>query len=102
MKALLDVYLEMREHWLKQGPESELPVIESVQEMRKNVGLGILHIHGIAKDGCAYIGLELGSTWDGGNGVGVLIHRGRVVAVGLANTSFDSHEAKKDGAEEIN
>jgi hypothetical protein len=102
MKALLNVYMEMRDRRLKEDAEEDLPVIESVQEMRKNVGLGILHMHDIAQDGYAYIGLELGSTWDGGNGVGVLIHRARVVAVGLADTSFNSRAAMKDGGKEIN
>jgi hypothetical protein len=101
IKALLDVYIEMREHWLSQDPELDWPVIDSVQEMRKNVGLGILHVHGIAKEGCAYVGLELGCTWDEGHGAGVLIHCGRVVAIGLGETSFDANAAKKDGGKEI-
>jgi hypothetical protein len=54
-------------------------------------------MHGVAKAGHAYVGLELGCTWDEEHGAGVLLHKGRVVEVGQADTSFDDHAAVKDG-----
>ncbi len=69
--------------------------------MRKNVGLGTLHMFGIAKKGVAYFGLELGCTWDEEHGAGVVLHKCRVVAVGQADTSFDTSRAIADGGAKI-
>jgi hypothetical protein len=103
MAALLKDYTKTRKRWIKSDPdlEEELPEITTPDEMREHVGLGTLHMHGLAKSGHAYIGLELGCTWDEEHGAGVLLHKGRVVAVGQADTSFDDHAAKKDGGKPI-
>lgn len=97
LKALFAYHQKTRAVWLKNDPHLKLPVIQSIDDMRKNVGLGILHVHKFAKDGYAYIGLELGCTWDEDHGAGVLIHKDAVVEVGQADASFDEHAAKKDG-----
>jgi hypothetical protein len=101
MKALLADYKKLRKRWLKHDPDLDLPEIETADQMRKNVGLGTLHMHGTAKAGHAYVGLELGCTWDEEHGAGVLLHKGRVVAVGQADTSFDDHAAAKDGGKPL-
>lgn len=101
LKALLRGYNKLRRRWLKDNPKLKLPEISSVDQMRKNVGLGIVHMHGIAKNGFAYVGLELGCTWDEEHGAGVLLHKGRIVAIGQADTSFDSYAALDDGGVEL-
>ena len=58
-------------------------------------------MHPIAKDGFAYIGLELGCTWDEEHGAGVLLHCGRIVDIGQADMSFNSHAAIADGGVEL-
>jgi len=101
MKALLKDYARTRSQWLKHDPDLELPEITSAEEMRKNVGLGTLHMFDIAKNGVAYFGLELGCTWDDEHGAGVVLHSNRVVAVGQADTSFDTSNATDDGGKKI-
>ena len=97
MKALVADYKKTRRRWLKQDANLDLPVIDTPEAMRQHVGLGTLHMHGHAKDGLAYYGLELGCTWDEEHGAGVILHGSRVVAVGQADTSFDPHAVEKDG-----
>ena len=98
MEALVAYYTKLRKTWLRNNPRlDDLPVIESVEEMRKNVGLGRLHMFSVAKGGVAYIGLEMGCTWDEEHGVGVLLHKGRMVDVGQADTSLNDWTAKEDG-----
>ena len=101
LKALLAYYKKTRAGWLKNDPHLKLPVIQTIEEMRKKVGLGTLHVHKIAKGGYAYIGLELGCTWDEEHGAGVLLRKDAVVQVGQADASFDEHAAKKDGGTEF-
>ncbi len=83
MAALLKDYAKIRRQWLKGDPDLELPEIDSADEMRKNVGLGTLHMFEIAKKG------------------GVILHRDRVVAVGQADTSFDTSLAIANGGAKI-
>jgi len=91
LKSLLSYYKKLRKTWIKNDPDlaDELPEIDSVEAMRKHVGVGIVHMHSIAKAGHAYIGLELGCTWDEEHGAGVLLHKSRVVDVGQADASFN-------------
>ncbi len=54
------------------------------------------------KEDFAYIGFELGCSWDEEHGVGVMMHKDRIVAIGQAETSFDSWITFKDnGTNEI-
>jgi hypothetical protein len=63
---------------------------------KKLIGLGIVHVLPVAKDGFAYIGFEFGCGWDGEHGMGVMTHKNRVVAVGGADTSFLKWVAERD------
>jgi hypothetical protein len=101
MEALLKDYTKTRKQWLKHDPDLELPEIKTPAKMRKNVGLGTLHMFDIAKTGVAYFGLELGCTWDDEHGAGVVLLKNRVVAVGQADTSFTTDYATDDGGKKI-
>ena len=101
MEALLKYYTDLRKRWLKKQPDLDLPDIQTVAQMRKNVGLGTLHMHETAKDGVAYYGLEMGCTWDEEHAAGVVMHKGRVVEVGAADTSFAEWVGTNDGGKEI-
>jgi len=101
MAALLKDYTKTRRQWLKHDPDLELPEIKTTSEMRKNVGLGTLHMFDIAKKGIAYFGLELGCTWDDEHGAGVVLHKSRVVAVGQADISFTQDYATENGGKKI-
>jgi hypothetical protein len=101
LEALLKYYMKVRRQWLTHHPELQLPEIRNVATLRKNVGLGIIHMFDIAKGGVAYIGLEIGCTWDDEHGAGVVLHKSRVIAVGQADTSFGTHHAVKDGGKAL-
>lgn len=105
MVNVLEALLKDFRKLLKEGyfPENEdendetVPRIDTIKDLRRHVGLGTLHVLDLAKGGYAYFGLELGCTWDEEHGAGVLLHKSRVVAVGQADVSFDTHRAKRDG-----
>ena len=97
--AVLKYYQELRREWA--GDVADLPAIEDAAALKQHIGLGNLHILPVARDGHAYLGFELGCTWDEEHGAGVLVHKSRVVDVGQADTSFDEHLALKDGGMQI-
>ena len=79
-----------------------MPDIKRKDDLRDMIGLGIVHVLSVAKDGHAYIGFEMGCTWDEEHGVGVMTHMGRVVAVGQGDMGFDGSAAENDGGQPIN
>lgn len=81
--------------------DNYMPVIREKDELRRLIGPGIVHVLNEAKAGHAYVGFEMGCTWDEEHGLGVLTHKGRVVEVGQADTAFVGHSVKEDGGKPI-
>jgi hypothetical protein len=72
------------------------PPVRRPQDLGTLIGLVQVHVLPVARSGTAYIGFEFDCTWDGEHGLGVLAHKGRVVAVGEAEIAFEPKYAKKD------
>ncbi len=66
----------------------EFPHLTSIEEVQRAIGIGNLHILHHSKDDAAYVGLECGCPWDEEHGLGVLMHKERVIQVGSADISF--------------
>ena len=50
--------------------DDSLPPIKDKDDLRRLVGLGIVHVLDTAKAGHAYVGFEMGCTWDEEHGLG--------------------------------
>ena len=70
--------------------EDLMPEIDAIEDFRNYIGLANLHVMASDKDGFAYIGFELGCEWDDEHGVGVMMHKDRVLEIGQADTAFDA------------
>ena len=70
--------------------------LTNVAGLRKRMGLTYVHVLHNALDGVAYLGLELGCTWDPEHGAGVLFHKKRLIDVGEASASFHEGVAASD------
>ena len=70
--------------------EKLVPEINNISDFKNAVGLSTIHAMEGDKDGFAYIGYELGCDWDNEHGIGIMMHKERVVEIGQANTSFNS------------
>jgi hypothetical protein len=68
--------------------EDILPKITDVAEFKNHIGLHCVHVINSVKEGVAYVGLELGCSWDDEHGAGVMMHQNRVIDVGGADVSF--------------
>ena len=75
---------------LKESYDELVPDIDTLEEFKNYIGLAIVHVMPSDKDGFAYIGFELGCEWDIEHGAGVMMHKDRVIAIGQADTAFDS------------
>lgn len=67
-----------------------VPELFTPQDLKKVICLRIIHVGAEALNGFSYIGFEFDCNWDEEHGLGVLMHRDRVVSVGQADVSFGS------------
>jgi hypothetical protein len=67
-------------------------------QLRTLVGLHTIHILETSLDGVAYVGFELGCEWEEEHGLGVMLHRNRVVEVGGAMDAMTEWIAEEDAA----
>ena len=79
--AIVEEYPLLRDNVLAGGivDEVEMPELTSPDDLKARVGLAVVHVLQTAKDGVAYTGFEFGCTWDDEHGLGVMMHRNRVI-----------------------
>ena len=77
--------------------EYGFPELKSIEDVKKIIGIGNIHILDDQKDDYSYLGFECGCPWDEEHGLGVIMHKERVIDVGAADISFSgSKELRKD------
>jgi len=100
LKSIFDEYEWMREDFaecLSTDDAARLvPIITAPPELLPLISLGTMTIHRVHNENVAYIGMSFGCTWDEEHGIGVLIHRSRIVSVGGCDTSFMEWIPKSD------
>jgi hypothetical protein len=79
--SIMDEYPLLRQNVLAGGPidPADMPEQLSADDLKSRVGLAVIHVLSVEKDGVAYTGFEFGCTWDEEHGLGVMMHQGRVV-----------------------
>lgn len=77
--------------------EFGFPELRTIDDVKKIIGLDNLHILSDKKDDLSYVGFECGCPWDIEHGLGIIMHRDRVIDVGGADIAFSSsRELRKD------
>lgn len=75
---------------LKEAYNNLTTNINGIENMKKLIGLSYLHVMSSDKDDFAYIGFELDCEWDEEHGIGVIMHKDRIVKIGQAEITHDS------------
>ena len=75
------------------------PSIQSTEDLRELICICNVHVLPVERDRCAYIGFEFGCVWDPEHGLGIMMHRDRVVAVGQADSASMEWIAIEDDRE---
>jgi hypothetical protein len=82
------------------GDEEELLNVSGAEDLRPLIGLSWINVVDVFHDGIACVGFEFRCVWDEEHGAGVMTHRGRVIATGQADCSFEQWIAR-DGLERL-
>lgn len=92
LAALKPWYDHLRPKWLEVYSPEEMdaimPEAADPLELRTRIGLHSMHVHVGRSGDMAFVGLELGCTWDEEHGAGVLMIGQKVVKVGAADIAF--------------
>ncbi len=88
--------LQKKYGYSDQELDAFMPDIEHTSDLQNYIGLHLVFIHPITKNGIPYIGFEFGCTWDPEHGLGVLMHGTRTIDIGGADTAFLLWIAEKD------
>jgi hypothetical protein len=73
------------------SPEDALhfmPDVKSIDGFKHLLILNQIYIHPQTKDGVSYVGFEFECEWDVEHGIGCMFHKDRIVAFGMAESSF--------------
>ena len=106
LQAIFDAYPAMRARYPfgEDLAAKAMPPLDRPEQLRALIGLSIVHVLNVAKDGAAYVGFDLGCTWEDEHGLGVMTLLGRLVEiplmggekVGHADVSFEEWIAEED------
>jgi hypothetical protein len=100
LKAVFHEYPEYRESCIEdydlEEPDQTVPVLERPEQLRNLIGFSSLLIHPVVRAGVAYVGYEFGCVWEKEHGLGAMMHRDRVVAVGHADVGILEWIAERD------
>jgi hypothetical protein len=95
LEKLLLYYQQLRIDWGAEG-EEWMPTVKSIESFKDMIGLSWIHISQVEKDEIAYLGFEIGCTWDEEHGLGVMLHKDRIIDIGGADSSFLWWIAERD------
>ena len=73
-----------------------MPPVNVPGAFKELIGLSVIHLMNVHRDGVAYVGYEFGCSWDEEHGSGVMMHKNRIVEIGDGNTAFLSWKAEAD------
>lgn len=91
LNGLLNEYSNAKEIY-----EDLMPKIETISDYKNTLEVAFIHIMDSEKGGHAHIGFELECSWDDEHGVGVMMHKDKVVKIGLAEESFNHWNCSDD------
>ncbi|MHB8131598.1 MAG: DUF6985 domain-containing protein [Mobilitalea sp.] len=78
---------------------SLMPNLTCIEDLKKLINPRKIYIMDIETDNIAYCGIEFQCLWDKEHGLGVMIHKSRIVKVGGADTAFMTWIAAEDKVE---
>ena len=99
LTAVFESYPQWQQEFGYDADEVEeyMPNVMSSEGFQNLMGVSVVHILTVEKEGISYIGFEFGCTWDDEHGLGALTHKDRVVSLGGADTAFLNWLGEQDG-----
>lgn len=107
LRFLFGKYPALRKHYRAEVDEGSrrgsfwMPKVSTPGEIKRLVTPSVLMVLADAKAGVAYIGVVLTGSFVDEHGLGIVLHKDRVVDFGDADTATESTAIKKDGGRPV-
>ena len=98
VNELYKQYPDLRKEYgySKEEEEEYMPDVNNLDEYLKLINPHTIHILNTQKDGHSYYGIEFSCKWDEDHGVGVMMHKSRIVEIGLGDSAVLNWKARRD------
>ncbi|MEP4034988.1 hypothetical protein [Pseudophaeobacter sp.] len=100
LAAIYQAYPDLRQQFFVDFDIEEniqdLPSLETMQDLVQVIDLIGVNVHQISNDGIPYVGYEFSCAWDEEHGLGVLMHRDRIVELGAADVAMTLWMVEED------
>jgi hypothetical protein len=94
---LMNVIREDYEETFKEyGEDEEIPAVENDSELKELLMPLRIYIHETVKDGYNYVGFGFDARWQEEHGIGVLMHKNRIVQHGGEDHAFLDYMSEED------
>ena len=91
LEAVFADYLRLRECYGDAVDGQSMPPISQASGLLRLLSPNIVHVLANPKDGFTRVGFGFDCKWDEEHGLGVLTHRGAVIATGGADEAFNEY-----------
>lgn len=97
VNELYKQYPDLRKEYgySKEDEGEYMPEVNNLDEYLKLINPHTIHFLAPQKDGYSYYGIEFSCEWDE-HGVGVMLHKSRIVKIGLADSAVLNWIARRD------
>jgi hypothetical protein len=79
-------------HKLRKTNIDSIPQVNEIDDFKNSISLSALHIMDSDKDDFAYVGFEFNCDWDKEHGIGIMMHKDKVIDVGQAETAIKVYD----------
>ncbi len=91
LQAIFADYPRLRECYADSVGDELMPPISAVSDLLSLIRPNVVHLLGNPKDGFTRVGCGFSCKWDYEHGLGVLTHRGVVIAIGESDEAFSEY-----------
>ena len=98
LNALLREYPNLQEQYGYDEEDANklMPNVDCTGSFADLIELSSVYILNVSKDGVAYVGFSFWCTWDDEHGLGIMMHKDRVVEIGGSDSAFLTWVAERD------
>lgn len=100
LKDALEIYHQFKPE-AEEMLDVELPTLTQPSQLKDHLKLVAINPLSIAKDGVAYLAYYFTCTWDLEEGMPYILHKDRIVLVGLTEPEADEQALLDDGGEHL-
>jgi len=98
LSELLNKYPELQKNYdyPEESKQDFMPDVTQIKDFANLLSPSAIYITSVFKDNIPYIGYMFSCSWDSEHGLGVMMHKNKIIEIGGADTAFSTWSAEED------